>query len=65
MDIEAVKRQIAELHQGRKWILTPDVAAAAGPMVEQLKEWGVDGIMLIAGIEGGFGQSPILGHLQG
>jgi hypothetical protein len=52
MDIEAVKRQIAELHQGRKWILTPDVAAAAGPMVEQLKEWGVDGIMLIAGIEG-------------
>lgn len=52
MDIEAVKEQIAELHRGRKWILTPDVAVAAGPMVDQLKEWQVDGIMLITGIEG-------------
>ncbi len=52
MDIEAIKGEIAAFHRGKKWIFTPDVAAAAKPMVEQLNGWGVDDLMIVAGVEG-------------
>lgn len=52
MDIEAIKGEIAAFHRGKKWIFTPDVAAAATPMVDQLREWGVDDLMIVAGVEG-------------
>ena len=52
MDIEAIKGEIAAFHQDKKWIFTPDVAAAATPMVDQLRDWGVDDLMIVAGVEG-------------
>ncbi len=52
MDIEAIKGEIAAYHRDKKWILTPDAAAAATPLVEQLREWGVDDLMIVAGVEG-------------
>jgi biotin carboxylase len=52
MNIEAVKAQIAEFHRGKKWILLPDAAAAATQLVDQLNEWGVTGVMVIAAVEG-------------
>ncbi len=52
MDIEALNAQIAEFHRGKKWILLPDAAAVATPVVERLNEWGVAGVMVIAAIEG-------------
>lgn len=59
MDIETMIEKIIERHRGRKWILTPDVAVGVGPMVEQLKEWGADEIMVIAGVEG-VGEVPVV-----
>lgn len=52
MDLEAVKGRIADVHRGRKWILVGDVAAAFTPMVDQLREWDVADIMIVAGVEG-------------
>ena len=52
MDVEAVKSQIAEFHRGKKWILLPDAAAAATPLVDELNEWGAAGVMVIAAVEG-------------
>jgi hypothetical protein len=52
MDLDAISDRIAEVHRGRKWILVPDAAAPATPLVEQLRDWGASGIMVIAGIEG-------------
>jgi hypothetical protein len=57
MDLETINRRIAEVHRGRKWIVTPDVAAGATKTVERLKEWDVEGVMVIAGIEG-LGELP-------
>jgi hypothetical protein len=52
MDIDAITNQVAEFHRDRKWILTPDAAAGATSMVEQLTEWGVTDLMIVASIEG-------------
>jgi hypothetical protein len=52
MDLEAINHRIVEVQRGRKWILTPDVAAAATRAAAQLEEQGVEGIMVIAGSEG-------------
>jgi predicted ATP-grasp superfamily ATP-dependent carboligase len=52
MDLETVKRRIAEVHEGRRWIVTPDVAAGGTATVDRLKEWGASGVMVVAGIEG-------------
>jgi len=63
MDIEAIKGEIAAFHRGKKWIFTPDVAAAATPMVDQLSEWGVDDLMIVAGVEG-VGDLPIVDRIH-
>ena len=52
MDIDAINEQITAVHRGRKWILTPDVAAAATPLVATLAEHGAASIMVVAGSEG-------------
>ena len=52
MDGESIRQEIAEFHQGKKWILVPDAAAAATPLVDQLREWGSAGIMVVAAVEG-------------
>ncbi|MGI9584235.1 MAG: hypothetical protein ACR2N7_01435 [Acidimicrobiia bacterium] len=52
MDLGALNRRIAEVHRGRKWIITPDVAAGATKSVERLKEWGAEAVMVVAGMEG-------------
>ena len=52
MDINAINERVAEVIRGRRWIVLPDVAAAATQTVEQLHEQGADGVMVIAGVEG-------------
>ncbi|MEA2010799.1 MAG: hypothetical protein U9N78_08845 [Actinomycetota bacterium] len=52
MDLDRLSASIAEFHRGKKWILLPDAAAAATPVVERLNEWGAAGVMVIAAIEG-------------
>ncbi|MEN8234209.1 MAG: hypothetical protein ABFR89_04735 [Actinomycetota bacterium] len=52
MDLEQLNREIAGFHRGKKWILLPDAAAGATPVVERLREWGAGGIMVVAAIEG-------------
>ncbi len=48
MDLDAVDERIAAVHRGRKWILVGDTAVGATSMVEKLREWGADGIMVVA-----------------
>lgn len=52
MDIDALTERIATVHRGRKWILTPDVAAGGAPLATTLKEHGAAGVMVVAGSEG-------------
>jgi hypothetical protein len=52
MDLDAAKGRLADIHRGRKWILTPDAAAAAGSLVEQLHGWESGPIMIVSAIEG-------------
>lgn len=52
MDLDDLNATVAAFHRGRKWILLPDAAAAATPVVDRLREWGAAGIMVIAAIEG-------------
>ena len=52
MDIDAINAQIAAVHRGRKWILTPDIAAAGTPLAATLTDHGAAGIMVVACSEG-------------
>ncbi len=52
MDLNAINDRIAEVHDGRKWILTTDAAAGVTPIVGQLREWDAAGIMVVAGVTG-------------
>ncbi len=52
MDIESIQQELAAFHGGRKWILVPDAAAGVTPLVDQLREWGPAGIMIVAAVEG-------------
>ncbi len=52
MDIESLQQEIAEFHRGKKWIVVPDAAAGATPLVDQLREWEPAGIMVVAAVEG-------------
>jgi len=52
MDIESLQQEIAEFHRGKKWIIVPDAAAGATPLVDQLSEWEPTGIMVVAAVEG-------------
>ncbi|MDK1018215.1 MAG: hypothetical protein QGD89_02255 [Actinomycetota bacterium] len=52
MDLEAVRGRIAEVHRGKKWILAGEAAAGWTPVVDQLREWDVAGVMIVAGIAG-------------
>jgi hypothetical protein len=52
MDLDAVNERIAEVHRGRKWILTPDAAVSARELVEQLREWGAGPVMVVSALEG-------------
>ena len=63
MDVEAINSRIVEFHRGKKWILLPDAAAAAAPLVEQLYEWGAAGVMVIAALEG-VGDLPVADRIH-
>ena len=52
MDLDRLNASLAEFHRDRKWILLPDAAAAATPLVELLNGWGAAEIMVVAAIEG-------------
>jgi hypothetical protein len=52
MDLDSIDERIAEVHRGRKWILTPDAAVSARELVEQLREGGSGPVMVIAALEG-------------
>ncbi|MGB9358168.1 MAG: hypothetical protein WCC01_06395 [Acidimicrobiia bacterium] len=52
MDAEPIREEIAEFHRGKKWIIVPDVAAGATPLVDQMREWEPSGIMIVAAVEG-------------
>ena len=52
MDLDPVNQTIAAFHRGRKWILVPDVAAAATETVRQLRESGSGPIMIVTPVEG-------------
>jgi len=52
MDLDAINERIAEVHRGKKWILTPDAAASASSLAAQLHEWGAGPVMIVAAIEG-------------
>ncbi len=58
MDLDSLKSKIAAFHRGKKWIVLPDAAAGATSMVEQLRDWGVGGVMIVAAVEG-VGELPI------
>lgn len=63
MDVEAVNSRIAEFHRGKKWIILPDAAAAATPLVGQLYEWSAAGVMVIAALEG-VGDLPVADRIH-
>ena len=63
MDLEAINERIAEVHRGKKWILTPDAAASATSLVEQLEEWGSGPVMIVASIEG-VGELPAVDRIH-
>lgn len=52
MDLDQVKRDVADFHRGQKWIITTGAAAAATASVERLREWDAAGVMIAAGVEG-------------
>ncbi len=52
MDIESIRGEISEFHKGKKWIIVPDAAAGATPLVDQMREWEPAGIMIVAAVEG-------------
>lgn len=63
MDLDALNEQIAAVHRGRKWILTPDVAAAATPLVKQLRQWETGPLMVVSSHEG-VGELPDVDRLH-
>ena len=52
MGLDEINARIAEVHRDRKWILTPDAAGSATPMVEDLREWESGPLMVVAATEG-------------
>ncbi len=52
MEVDDLDHRIGEVYAGRRWILTPDVAAAAAPLVTYLSERGAAGVMVVAAVEG-------------
>jgi hypothetical protein len=52
MDLDAINERIAEVHRGRKWILTPDAAVSVKELVEQLREWEAGPVMVVSALEG-------------
>ena len=52
MDLDHINESVAAFHRGKKWILVPDVAAAATRTVEHLREWGSGPIMIVTAAEG-------------
>jgi len=52
MELDRINDRIADFHRGKKWILVPDVAAAATGTVEELREWGSGPIMIVTPVEG-------------
>ena len=52
MDLDRTNNTIEAFHRGKKWILVPDVAAAATETVGQLREWGSGPIMIVTPVEG-------------
>jgi hypothetical protein len=52
MDLEAINERIAEVHRGRKWIVVGDTGVGSAPVVDQLREWGAESVMVVAAGEG-------------
>lgn len=52
MDIAGQNSRLAEIYSGTSWVMVADAAAGIAPLVEVLKGWGVDRILLLAGTDG-------------
>jgi hypothetical protein len=52
MDLEIIGRQLASIYGGSPWIVIADASAGATPNVAQLRDWGVDRILVISATEG-------------
>lgn len=63
MDFEHLEERLASLFGGTPWILVSDAAAAVTLNVAQLREWGVDRILVLAAVEGVGPQPDAVVHL--
>ncbi len=52
MDVPGIEARISAVYGGRRWIVATDAAAGAGRLVEQLREHGASGVMVVAAVEG-------------
>ncbi|MFQ5966764.1 MAG: hypothetical protein ACE5MI_04020 [Acidimicrobiia bacterium] len=52
MSRNRIEQRLAELHQGRKWVVAIDAAAGATELIKTLREWGAPDVMLVASTEG-------------
>lgn len=58
MEAHDLDEQLAATYQGKKWIVAVEAAAAATELVDRLRSWGADDVMVVAGTEG-VGQLPV------
>jgi hypothetical protein len=52
MDVPDFDESLAAAYRGEKWVVAFEAAAAATDMVEQLRAWGAEDVMVVAGVEG-------------
>lgn len=57
MDLAAIGADLGRIFSGRRWILLADAAVAATPAIEQLRAWGADEFLVVAGSPG-VGRQP-------
>jgi hypothetical protein len=63
MDFDRLEERLASIYGGTPWIVVADAAAAATTSVAQLREWGVDRILVLAAVEGVGPQPDAVVHL--
>ena len=63
MDFDGLEARLASMYGGTPWVVVADAAAAATPNVAQLREWGVDRILVVAAVEGVGPQPDAVVHL--
>lgn len=65
MDIELLEDRLSSVYGRTPWIIVSDAAAAATPNVAQLREWGVQRLLVLAAVEGVGPQPDAEIHLTG